>query len=212
MEGRIFEICFTGFGSIKKRELIALTKAAKIDQFIVRTEVTKNLDFLCCGKNAGPVKISEAQAQGCYILDEAAFMNLLETGLINVNGEGVRLAKDEPAPEICFTGFGDDANGKLYQLTESAVKHGFVVRNSITNGVGFLCCSSAPDAYLGFTKIAKAVADGLIVLSDNEFTELLNTGELPRSPWLCNEMFSTPHIAADLLGIIYDKALQQRAG
>ncbi|UUI60384.1 hypothetical protein [Aeromonas salmonicida] len=211
MEGTVFEICFTGFGSIKKRELIALTKTAQIDQFIVRTEVTKNLDFLCCGKNAGPVKISEAQAQGCYILDEATFINLLETGHINVNGESVRLTKDAPAPEICFTGFGDDANGKLYQLTESAVKHGFVVRNSITNGVGFLCCSSAPDAYLGFAKIAKAVTEGLIVLSDNEFTELLSTGELPQSPWLYQEMFSTPHIAADLLGIIYEKAQQHRA-
>ncbi|MFQ2251690.1 BRCT domain-containing protein [Aeromonas hydrophila] len=91
----IFEICFTGFDSAKKRELVALAEGATNDMFVVRNSVTKTLDILCCGENAGPKKVADAQSKGIHIFDEEQFIKLLETGLITVDGTD---ARPEPQP------------------------------------------------------------------------------------------------------------------
>lgn len=73
------QVCFTGFGTSKKQELIDLANSSN---FKVVSSVTKNLDFLCGGENAGPKKIDKAEAQGVQFLNEQQFIQLIETGEI----------------------------------------------------------------------------------------------------------------------------------
>jgi len=73
------QVCFTGFGTSKKQELNDL---ANSNNFKVVSSVTKKLDFLCGGENAGPKKIEKAEAQGVQFLNEEQFIQLIETGEI----------------------------------------------------------------------------------------------------------------------------------
>jgi BRCT domain type II-containing protein len=69
------KICFTGFKRERKAEL---KETAKQHCFIVRTGVTKKLDYLCCGYNAGPVKIEKAKEQGVRLIDENQFEQMID--------------------------------------------------------------------------------------------------------------------------------------
>ena len=71
------EICFTGF---KKDDKDVLIEIAEYNGMFIRTQVTTNLDFLCCGYNAGLKKIEASRHQGVVILNQDQFMSLLETG------------------------------------------------------------------------------------------------------------------------------------
>jgi NAD-dependent DNA ligase len=71
------QICFTGFGSSKKKELVSLANDSGLK---VVGSVTKKLDFLCGGENAGPKKIEKAEAQGVQFITENHFICLIETG------------------------------------------------------------------------------------------------------------------------------------
>ncbi len=73
------QVCFTGFGATRKQELINLSNDNK---FKVVSSVTKKLDFLCGGENAGPKKIEKAESQGVQFLSDVQFINLIETGEI----------------------------------------------------------------------------------------------------------------------------------
>jgi NAD-dependent DNA ligase len=78
----LLDICFTGFKSDDKKRLITM---AENNGVTVRSSVTKNLNFLCCGYNAGPMKINAARDQGVITLSEDQFIKLLETGEIPEN-------------------------------------------------------------------------------------------------------------------------------
>ena len=54
------EICFTGFTESDKEKLRELSAKLGIS---MRNTVTKNLDFLVCGPNAGPAKIRKCEEQ-----------------------------------------------------------------------------------------------------------------------------------------------------
>ena len=73
------EICFTGFKKDEKQQLIELAESSS---FFVRTAVTSNLEFLCCGSTAGPKKIEKARAQGVLAISKSQFETLVETGEI----------------------------------------------------------------------------------------------------------------------------------
>ncbi len=73
------EICFTGF---KKADKIKLVELAESEDMLVRGAVTTNLEFLCCGYNAGPKKIEKARHHGVIILNESQFKTMLKTGEI----------------------------------------------------------------------------------------------------------------------------------
>ncbi len=47
---------------------------------VVRRSVTRSLNFLCCGYNAGPKKIEKARAKNVIALNEEQFTQLLDTG------------------------------------------------------------------------------------------------------------------------------------
>ncbi|NAX48819.1 hypothetical protein CAG70_17685 [Photobacterium halotolerans] len=74
-----FDVHFTGF---KKADKTQLTEIAKANGMTVRGEVTKNLNVLCYGYNAGQKKLEKALDQGCIILNEPQFTALIETGEI----------------------------------------------------------------------------------------------------------------------------------
>ena len=72
-----YEICFTGFAKADKERLMAL---AEEKNMLIRKSVTKELDLLVTGYNAGPKKLESAHKQGVSITYEAGFYHLLETG------------------------------------------------------------------------------------------------------------------------------------
>ena len=76
------QICFTGFGASKKEEL---TELANRHNLKVVSSVTKKLDFLCGGENAGPKKVEKAEAQGVQFLTENQLQDLIETGELPSN-------------------------------------------------------------------------------------------------------------------------------
>lgn len=71
------QVCFTGFGASKRQEL---TNLAHDNRFKVMSGVTKILDYLVGGENAGPKNIKKAEAQGVQFLNEQQFVHLIETG------------------------------------------------------------------------------------------------------------------------------------
>ncbi len=74
------EICFTGFKKDDKARLE--TDAKNAGFYPTKRHVTVGLLALCCGPTAGPKKIEKAQEQGCLILNEKQFYQLIETGEI----------------------------------------------------------------------------------------------------------------------------------
>ena len=74
---KLTQICFTGFSTAEKTELMALACESRLE---VVGSVTKNLAFLCAGENAGPAKLSKATEQGAVVLTREQFEHLLETG------------------------------------------------------------------------------------------------------------------------------------
>lgn len=73
------EICFTGFSKADKNRLLVI---ATEQGMLVRSSVTKDLNILCCGSNAGPVKVANARLQNVIVLDEHQLLHLIETGEI----------------------------------------------------------------------------------------------------------------------------------
>lgn len=69
------EIAFTGFASAKRESLEDMAAGS---YFIVRKNVTKNLNLLCAGPRAGTSKLEKAQAMGASILDEDDFLLMVK--------------------------------------------------------------------------------------------------------------------------------------
>lgn len=70
-------VCLTGFGATRKAELARLGADGGLR---VVTTVTKNLQILVAGENAGPKKIAAAHSCGAEILTEDEFRSLLSGG------------------------------------------------------------------------------------------------------------------------------------
>jgi len=71
------QICFTGFRPAAKKELV---KKAGINDLKIVKSVTKKLDFLCIGDNAGPKKIEKAKKQGVIIITPLELETMFKTG------------------------------------------------------------------------------------------------------------------------------------
>ena len=74
---KLVQVCFTGFSTPEKNELMDLAREHKL---AVAMSVTKDLAFLCTGENAGPTKLAKATRQGVTLLTRAQFEHLLATG------------------------------------------------------------------------------------------------------------------------------------
>lgn len=77
-----FEVCFTGFSPSDKKELISIATQKGLH---VAKSITKKLDVLCIGDNAGPSKMEKAKQQGSKILTKEEFIHLLDTGELKRN-------------------------------------------------------------------------------------------------------------------------------
>ena len=71
------EILFTGFKAADREELE--WKAIEVGMKVCQS-VTKGLNYLCVGYNAGPTKVCAAREKHVYIISQSQFMNLIETG------------------------------------------------------------------------------------------------------------------------------------
>jgi len=71
------QICFTGFRPFEKEQL---SEYARNNEMKIVKSVTKKLNFLCVGENAGPSKIQKATEQNVIILDDQQFLKMLKTG------------------------------------------------------------------------------------------------------------------------------------
>lgn len=74
--------------------------------------------------------------------------------------------------EIAFTGFSKANRERLEMQAEEA---GLTIKKDVTKRLTYLCCG----ANAGPTKTAKAREAGALALTEQQFIDLLNTGELP---------------------------------
>ena len=74
--------------------------------------------------------------------------------------------------EVCFTGFNKADKEQLTALAESK---NMCVRISVTTNLHFLCCGYNA----GPGKIKKSRRQGVIILTENQFRLMLETGEIP---------------------------------
>ena len=74
--------------------------------------------------------------------------------------------------QVCFTGFGAS---KKVELTNLAQDKKFNVVASVTKKLDFLCGGETA----GPKKLEKAIEQGVQILSENEFKNLIETGEVP---------------------------------
>ncbi|MFI4987519.1 MAG: BRCT domain-containing protein [Alphaproteobacteria bacterium] len=75
-------------------------------------------------------------------------------------------------PMVCFTGF---SQTETNALAERAINAGFGVATSVTKSLSFLCTGENA----GPAKLAKALAQGVVVMDRAQFENLLETGEIP---------------------------------
>lgn len=74
-------VLFTGFNAAEKAELVAL--AEEYGMIVSKSSsITKTLNFLVMGENAGPAKIQKAIEQGVPMMNREQFDLLLKTGEI----------------------------------------------------------------------------------------------------------------------------------
>lgn len=71
------EILFTGFPKALRADLEEIAKSSGM---MVRKTVTENLDFICGGPRAGPVKQKQAAEVGAVFISGDQFKELIETG------------------------------------------------------------------------------------------------------------------------------------
>lgn len=74
-------------------------------------------------------------------------------------------------PEILFTGFSASVRESL---EDTARDEGMKVRKTVTKNLTFLC--AGPNA--GPTKVAEAKSRGALVLDEDQFWTLIETGEI----------------------------------
>jgi NAD-dependent DNA ligase len=73
----LVEICFTGFSTSERAVLEEEAQEAHLN---VVKSVTKQLQYLVAGSNAGPTKLQKAREQEVVILTAYQFRAMLETG------------------------------------------------------------------------------------------------------------------------------------
>lgn len=96
---------------------------------------------------------------------------------LSLNGVGVAKKTstskiDNTLLEVCFTGFKQDDKKRLEAL---AVKNNLKVRVSVTKKLAFLVCGKTA----GPSKKSQAELNGAVCLSEAEFLEMIESGEIP---------------------------------
>lgn len=87
-------------------------------------------------------------------------------------GAHTRRLNTSNAHEICFTGFKKEDKTRLAERAKSV---GMLVRDAVTKELVYLCCGYNA----GPKKIEKSRHQGVIILSESQFLEMLETGVIP---------------------------------
>ncbi len=74
--------------------------------------------------------------------------------------------------DVCFTGF---KKADKERLVETALAHDLMVRSSVTQNLQMLCCGYNA----GPSKVTAARMKGVIIIDEVDFTQFLETGEIP---------------------------------
>ncbi|EFQ8846659.1 hypothetical protein H1K98_005020, partial [Salmonella enterica] len=74
--------------------------------------------------------------------------------------------------EVCFIGF---KNNDKERLKHAAISAGMIVHCHITANIHILCCGYNVEP----KKMETAILKGIMVLTENEFIDLLNSGVIP---------------------------------
>ncbi|GKX44543.1 hypothetical protein SOASR015_35770 [Pectobacterium carotovorum subsp. carotovorum] len=74
--------------------------------------------------------------------------------------------------EVCFTGFKKADKDRLVSL---ATENKMLVRSSVTQNLQVLCCGYNA----GPTKVTAARMKGVLILDEEQFFHMVNTGEVP---------------------------------
>lgn len=77
--------------------------------------------------------------------------------------------------EICFTGFKESDKSNLKQIAKNA---GMIVRTSVTGYLDILCCGFRA----GPKKIEKSKKMQVIIMTEEQFMNMIETGEMPNNP------------------------------
>jgi len=107
-----------------------------------------------------------------YEIPEA--LNLSESegwGLVRQR-EGAS-AQPKPSTSICFSGF---TQSDAEDHRKEAENFGFAVTKSVAKSTTYLCCGPLG---AGPSKVKKAESQGAKLISEKEFLQILETGELP---------------------------------
>jgi NAD-dependent DNA ligase len=76
--------------------------------------------------------------------------------------------------QVCFTGFGDS---KKQELIDLANANNFKVVSSVTKALDFLCGGESA----GPKKVEKAESQGVQFVSEGQFIQIIETGEIPNA-------------------------------
>ncbi|MEL7631200.1 BRCT domain-containing protein [Pectobacterium aroidearum] len=111
------------------------------------------------------------------IIQEFSSYDEAEKGLLSISLPDCEHLITKPSRkkstwEICFTGFKSDDKKRL---TAIAVENDLTVRSSVTEKLNILCCGYNA----GPKKLEAARMKGILILNEDEFANLLETGELP---------------------------------
>lgn len=93
-------------------------------------------------------------------------------GIYSISGSHSNNSHSKIMPEICFTGFKSADKTRLELL---ALENGFTIRTSIAKNLDFLVYGSNA----GPSKMNQAFERGIPCLTEDEFLEMLETGEVP---------------------------------
>lgn len=102
-----------------------------------------------------------------------------EAAKVAETSQHITLPKPPKAPshnllEVCFTGFTKTKKAELTTASEAAK---CLVRQSVTSNLDILCCGNNA----GPKKVHAARRDGVLILTEQQFKYLLETGEIPDS-------------------------------
>lgn len=134
------------------------------------SESELHLQGICCRSNSLRTFRKDRVLKECSSLDEA--ISLLSEYPVSEHEFLVSKPKKASLFEVCFTGFKKDDKERL---TSVAIENKMSVRSSVTQNLQVLCCGYNA----GPTKVSAARMKGIVILDEEQFVNLVATGELP---------------------------------
>ena len=144
--------------------------SAKSAGLVIKNKATNNLDILCYGEKAAPVKIQKEQNQNIAIVSVLQFKKMLDTK--NLPSKKRIIGYHDEGLSVCFTGFDKVEKCQLINLAKDA---NMFVTNDVISSLFILCCGENA----GPVKLQFAREHNVAIVNSEQFKKMLITGELP---------------------------------